>query len=307
MKIVISRESPVPIRDQLIEQIGLQIAAGLLHSEEKLPSIRALAQRLGIHYNTVSSAYSQLADVGLLDIRQGSGAKVASKVRKREIDLEVANLDNLLRDFLAAAAEHGFDRKELKVRINKVLAVKPVVRVLVVDRNPDFHKLLTAELQPHFAIPVETVTAEELKDKELLIQDSLIVTSLYHLVSLQRLDIDPTRLVVCHVDPARSEMELVGGLRSGSLVLLVSVSPTLLKMATNMVAALRGEEIAVRALTPEDERELGYTLQFADAVICDQPSCETVSKLRCNAPDRVFSLYSQSTIALVADRLTKWG
>lgn len=307
MKITISRESPVPIRDQLIEQIGLQIAAGLLRGEEKLPSIRALAQRLGIHYNTVSSAYSHLADVGLLDIRQGSGVRVASKIRRRDLDLESANLDELLRDFLAMAAEHGFTRDVLRARIAKVLDAKPVARILVVDRNPDFHKLLIAELKPHFSLPVETITAEELSDAKLLLADSLIVTSLYHVFSLQALVIDPTRLVICHVEPARAELELVAGLSKGSLVLMVSVSPTLLKMAGNVVAALRGEEVAVRTVTTDDQKELAYVLPFADAVICDQPSKATVTKLLGKPPARVFQLYSQSTIDLIKDRLSKWG
>jgi DNA-binding transcriptional regulator YhcF (GntR family) len=307
VKIAISRESPVPIRDQLIEQIGLQIAAGLLRGEEKLPSIRALAQRLGIHYNTVSSAYTHLAEVGLLDIRQGSGVRVASKVRRRAMELEEAGLDDLLKDFLAIAAEHGYTRTELKTRFAKVLDAKPAVRLLVVDRNPDFHKLLLAELKPHFKLPVETTTAEQLSLERGLIDDSLIVTSLYHVFSLQAMGIEPTRLVVCHVEPARAEMELVSGMPSGSLILLVSVSPTLLRMATNVVAAVRGEEIAVRTVPLDDQKELTYVLPYADAVICDGPSRATVTKLRGKPPDRVFQLYSQSTIDLVKDRLSKWG
>lgn len=297
----------MPIRDQLIEQIGLQIAAGLLRGEEKLPSIRALAQRLGIHYNTVSSAYTHLAEVGLLDIRQGSGVRVASKVRRRAMELEEAGLDDLLKDFLAIAAEHGYTRAELKTRFAKVLDAKPVVRILLVDRNPDFHKLLLAELKPHFSVPVETTTAEDLSRKRSLIEDSLIVTSLYHVFSLQGLGIEPTRLVVCHVEPARAEVELVSGMPSGSLVLLVSVSQTLLRMATNVVAAVRGEEVAVRTVTLDDQKELSYVLPYADAVICDGPSQAVVTEMRGKPPNRVFQLYSQSTIDLVKDRLSKWG
>lgn len=307
MKVAISKDSAVAIRDQLIEQIGLQIAAGLLRGDEKLPSIRALAQRLGIHYNTVSSAYSHLAEVGLLDVKQGSGVKVAGKVRKREIALDSSAPDEFLRDFLAAAAEHGLSRDDLRSRLAGALDAKSVARILVVDRNPDFHKLLIAELKPHFSLPVETSTVEDLKLNLGLLGDSMVVTSLYHLFAMQGLEVDPTRLIVCHVEPARAEMELVEGLPSGSLVLLVSVSETLLKMATNMVAALRGEDIAVRTVTLDDQNEIGYVLRFANAVMCDQPSKELVSQLRGKAPDRVFSLYSQSTIDLIRDRLSKWG
>ena len=40
MKIIVNKESEIPIRDQLIEQISLQIASGTLKGKEKLPSIR---------------------------------------------------------------------------------------------------------------------------------------------------------------------------------------------------------------------------------------------------------------------------
>lgn len=307
MKISISRESLVPIRDQLVEQIALQIAAGLLKGDEKLPSIRALAQRLGIHYNTVSSAYNHLGEVGLLDIRQGSGVRVAGKMRRRELDLQSANLDDLLRDFLAIAAEHGFTRKELREHVIGVLEVKPVARILLVDRNPDFHKLLVAELEPHFNTPIETITADELRARKEVLSDSLVVTSLYHVFSLQGFTVDPTRLVVCHVEPARAEMEVVSSLPSGSLVVLVSVSPTLLRMASNIMAGLRGEEIAVRTVTLDDRKELAYVLPYANAVLCDLPSQKAVTELLGKSPTRVFHLYSSSTIDLIRDRLSKWG
>jgi len=307
VRISVSRESPISIRDQLIEQIGLQIAAGLLKGEEKLPSIRALARRLGIHYNTVSSAYAHLAEVGLLEIKQGSGVRVAAKIQRRSLDLDKSSLDDLLRDFLAIAAEHGFGREDLSARIGRVLSASPVRRVLAVDRNPDFHGLIVAELRPHFSMAVETTTAEELTRRQDLLADSLIVTSLYHIFSLQGMSLDPTRIVVCHVEPARAEMELVSQLPSGSLAVLVSVSQTLLRMATNLVGALRGEEIAVRALETGDEKELAYVLPFADAVLCDLPSERIVTRLLGKPPARVFRLYSPSTIELVRQRLKKWG
>lgn len=307
MKININRESPVPIRDQLVEQIGLQIASGVLKGEEKLPSIRALADRLGIHYNTVSSAYNHLSDVGLLEVRQGSGVRVASKIRRREMELKNSSIDDLLRDFLAVAAEHGFSRHQLRDSVAHVLSTRPVEQLLVVDRNVDFHPLLLAELKPHFDMTVEAATIEQLQDRHDLLRRALIVTSLYHVFALQTLEIDPTRLVVCNVEPGRAEMEAVAALPNSSIVLLVSVSPTLLKMATNLIAALRGEEIATRTTPPSDVAELEYAIRYADLVLCDLPSQAAVAQAAGKKAIDVFRLYSSSTIDLIKDRLKKWG
>lgn len=307
MKIVVNRDSSVPIRDQLIEQIGLQIASGVLKGAERLPSIRALATRLGIHYNTVSSAYNQLAEMGLLEVRQGSGVTVARKLNRRELEVDEGNIDGLLSDFLALAADRGFSRKDLEEALSRVVSSKPVSRIVVIDRNEDFHPLLRAELSPHFELPVEPAVVEDVAKDPPVTTNALVVTSLYHLFSLKELNLDPTRLVVCHVEPARRELEGVVKLRSGTMVLLVSVSPTLMKMATNIIAALRGEEVAVRTVSPGESDELAYTMKYADMVICDRPSKDAVEAVAGEKHVEVFRLYSDSTIELIKQRLKTWG
>ena len=307
MKISINRDSEVAIRDQLVDQIGLQIASGSLKADEKLPSVRALASRLGIHYNTVSSAYNHLADVGLLEVRQGSGVRVAGKLRRRDFDLKSATLEDMIKSFLPIVAEHGFSRRELKAAMEQALEQKPVKRILVVDRNPDFHPLLIAELQPHLSLPVEPITVQDLSKRSELLADSLVVTSLYHLIALRELDILPTRLVVCNVEPGRTEIEAVVNLPESSLVLLVSVSPTLIKLATNVMAAVRGNEVAVRGVALEERKELEYSIPYAKLVVCDGPSKDFVSSVGGRTPVQVFRLYSSATIDLIKERLQKWG
>ncbi len=118
MKVTINKESAVPIRDQLIEQIALQIASGALKSQEKLPSIRALATRLGIHYSTITAAYNHLAGVGLLDIRQGSGVRVAGKPKT---EAKQTDLNQMCQDFLATVSENGFSREQVKPLLHSML------------------------------------------------------------------------------------------------------------------------------------------------------------------------------------------
>lgn len=309
VKFSINKDSAVSVRDQLIEQIGLQIASGALKGKEKLPSIRALAQRLGIHHSTVTAAYNHLAEVGLLEVRQGSGVRVASKVTARDTEGE-RELDQLFRTFLARAADNGYSSEDVSRCFEQMKkGRKSVKRILVVDRNRDFHKLLLAELQPHFTLPVQPLTAEDLAKDVSVLDDSLLLSSLYHVFPLQRLNIDPTRFVVCNIEPARSELEVVRNLPAGSIILLVSVSPTLLKMATNMSAAVRGEEVAVRTVLLDDEKELAYMIKYAKAIICDSPSEDRVKKLAGSSkvPVHVFHLYAPSTIELIKQRLHQWG
>lgn len=306
MKISINKESSVPIRDQLIEQLGLQIASGTLKGQEKLPSIRALADRLGIHYSTVTAAYNHLAEVGLLEIRQGSGVRVSGKPVAENNGPKV-ELEYLFKDFLGKISESGYSRHDLEGCLSKISNRKPVRRILAVDRNRDFHQLLIKELKPNFDVPVETCTVEEFLNNKALGDDSLIVTSLYHLFSFQSHITDPTRLIACNIEPGRAELDSVDALANGSLVLLVSVSSTMMAMATKLLAAKRGEDVAVRSVLPSDDKELTYMMKHCDLVLCDSCSESKVAPLAGKTKVLAFRLYSPSTIELIKDRLKKWG
>lgn len=304
MKISINKDSSVPIRDQLVEQISLQIASGILETETKLPSIRALAGRLDIHYSTVTAAYNHLADVGLLEIRQGSGVRVAKVGNSKETK---DDLNSLFMDFLAKCCDYGHSYKEVANVINTKSKREPVKSILAVDRNEDFHSVITTELKPHFSIPVNAITVDKLKEDISKADNSLIVTSLYHLFSFQSLIEDKTRLVPCNIEPARQELEQVKEMRSGTILLLVSVSETLMSMATKLVAAQRGEEVAVRSVLLDDKKELEYMIGYADLILCDSPSESRMMDLTGGKKLKCFKLYSPSTISLIKSRLEKWG
>ena len=106
VKITVNSDSPIPVRDQLVEQIGLQIAAGILPGNEKLPSLRALAQKLGIHHGIVNAAYNKLAENGMLEIRHGSGVRVVPRIGLGQ-NQEQADLYSLFMQFVEQADRLG--------------------------------------------------------------------------------------------------------------------------------------------------------------------------------------------------------
>ena len=83
-------------------------------------------------------------------------------------------------------------------------------------------------------------------------------------------------------------LSMLKALPDSSIVLLISVSPTLLKIGTNIAAALRGESIAVRTIAADDEKEIAYMMKHAKAVICDLPSKEKITRLAGKNPPFVF-------------------
>jgi DNA-binding transcriptional regulator YhcF (GntR family) len=302
MELAVNEDSTVPVRDQIVEQIGLQIASGILKGNEKMPSIRALAQKLGIHHGIINSAYKRLSEMGMVEVRHGSGVRVAAQISLGSSD-QIPKLDALFLKFFARAKQLGYSDAEIQQCFERFTKRSSIKRILVVDRNPDFHLVILSELEPQFSVPVLTVTPDQLQYDHSLLSCSLVVTSLYHFISVQKLPIDPTRFMICNVEPARQAIDVIRSMPPSSMVLLISVSPTLLKIGCNIGAGLRGETINIKPLLVGDKEEISYSMRFAKAIICDIPSREEVVALSGNVPVTVFNLYSDQTIKSIRDSL----
>ena len=79
MKLIISSVSGEPIYEQIKNQIRAAILSGELQPGEALPSLRKLAKELRISVLTVTRAYNELADEGLVENMQGKGTFVMSR------------------------------------------------------------------------------------------------------------------------------------------------------------------------------------------------------------------------------------
>ena len=78
MYITIDEQDARPIYRQVADAIKALIARGDLKEGAALPSVRQLAADLGVNLNTVATAYRELQAEGLLAVRHGAGATVAS-------------------------------------------------------------------------------------------------------------------------------------------------------------------------------------------------------------------------------------
>jgi GntR family transcriptional regulator len=74
------------ISRQIVDAIRMQITTGDLPQGVQVPSVRGLAQQLGINPNTVAKSYGQLTSEGWLESRQGLGLFVA--VRRQQFSAE---------------------------------------------------------------------------------------------------------------------------------------------------------------------------------------------------------------------------
>src|SRR5215470_13656402 len=78
MLITVETEDARPIYRQVVDEIKGLIARGELAEGASLPPVRQLAADLDVNLNTIAVAYRELQAEGLIAIRHGSGAVVAS-------------------------------------------------------------------------------------------------------------------------------------------------------------------------------------------------------------------------------------
>jgi GntR family transcriptional regulator len=78
---IILRPNPslgMPIYLQLVEQVKHAVETGAMRPGEQLPAIRSVAESLVINPNTVAKAYRELEHEGIVELRQGTGAFIAT-------------------------------------------------------------------------------------------------------------------------------------------------------------------------------------------------------------------------------------
>ena len=106
MKLIISSVSGEPIYEQIKNQIRSAVMSGELEAGEALPSLRKLAKELRVSVLTVTRAYNELADEGVVQNLQGKGTFVMDKgneLMRRQLETQVR--ENLAEAIRAAKAD----------------------------------------------------------------------------------------------------------------------------------------------------------------------------------------------------------
>jgi DNA-binding transcriptional regulator YhcF (GntR family) len=115
MIIRIDKTSEEPLYLQLRTQIIKGIATGELEVGDTLPSVRTLAQDLGINLHTVNKAYAVLRDDGYLLIRGRQGAIVADPTAGKTADRvqnELAKVGNAVYELMLSHKALGGTKEE---------------------------------------------------------------------------------------------------------------------------------------------------------------------------------------------------
>jgi len=292
MRLWISKNSEVPIREQLVTQVVLGIVSNDLKISERLPSTRDLARRYDIHANTVSAAYRELARRGWVEFRKGSGVYV--RPRNDDTVDEASTLDQLITRFFRNLREEGYSLAEIQTGIQRSLSAQHPDHFLVLEPDAELREILVAEISSVTKVNVKGVGPEEV-DGALT---GAAPVALYGHIDPYSDWIKPeTDVLVLHSASVVERMRGQTRPSRESLVAIVSRWPEFLRWARTMLVAAG---LDADALSFRDARENNWEkgLRSAAFVITDSLMAP---RIPAGCDVKVFRVLAESSLKEVRD------
>ncbi|WP_026883041.1 GntR family transcriptional regulator [Clostridium akagii] len=119
MFVKIDFSSEIPIYTQLKQQIIEGIADGSLNEGESLPSVRQMAEDIGINLHTVNKAYALLRDDNFIIMDRRVGAVINSKHNMKLEDYDDKFVEDI-KPIIAEAFCRGMKEEEITRKIQEI-------------------------------------------------------------------------------------------------------------------------------------------------------------------------------------------
>lgn len=111
-----------PIYHQLKERVAKLIMDGSFVEGEAVPSVRQVASDFKINHITVSKAYQELVDIGVLEMRRGRGMFVLEGAQESLLADAKSKFENTeLPEIVKRANQLGISGEDLIEKINTLV------------------------------------------------------------------------------------------------------------------------------------------------------------------------------------------
>lgn len=292
MRIWLSKNSEVPVREQLASQVILGIVSWDLKPGQKLPSTRELARRFNIHSNTVSAAYRDLAARSWVELRKGSGIYVREHPGD-DVMRAGSELDQLISVFLQAARDRGYSLAEIQTRLKQLLELQPPDHFLVIEADPELRQILVAEVKDATGFRVAGAGLEVCGQPSMLAGAAPVALYGQEAERVRAALPAGTSLLLLHSRSVPASIQGKEPPPADALVSVVSIWPEFLKWSRTMLVAAG---IDPSALSLRDARESGWQrgLKSSAFVITDALTAPQIPK-GCDV--RVFRLIADASLA----------
>jgi GntR family transcriptional regulator len=291
MRFWITKNNEVPVREQLVRQVLLGILSEDFPAGRKLPSVRALARRHGIHSNTVSAAYHDLLERGWLELRKGSGLYVRPL---HAVSDGPETLDRLLAGLLQSARSMGHEPEEVLTRLERLVRPRIFQQIVVVEPDVAMREILITELSEHVHGRVKALAAADAPEP-----GNVVAALPTRALAVRRNLPAGTLFVPLRLRSVHAAMEGQGRPPKDAVISIASRSAEIRYWARAMLIAAGLHTDSLHEVDPGKNGWQGR-LKLSQVVITD---VVTAALLPSSCPTRVFRLIADSSVAQLKEFL----
>ena len=116
-----------PIYLQIIEEIKRRTARGEYQAGKQLPSIRDMAQEMGVNPNTIARVYSELEREEFIITRRGQGSFITeeqTRIESERLKLAESATERFMKEIQSLDMENGYRKKLLDILTRKFIGKK---------------------------------------------------------------------------------------------------------------------------------------------------------------------------------------
>ena len=113
--------SGVPVWIQIRNHIVFLVRSGQLRPGDTLPTVRELAVRLGVNYNTIHKVYQDLETDGLVSSGRGRRSTIA-EVDEAQLVAPASPVDVVIEELRRVVRETGMAKEDALARVQAMLS-----------------------------------------------------------------------------------------------------------------------------------------------------------------------------------------
>lgn len=304
MPLQVRRDAPLPIAEQIAEQLRGLIRAGRLRAGARLPPVRVLAGFLRVNRNTVAKVYAGLERDGILVTTQGRGTFVAAIPSRQGEETLAPLIDRLLDE----AATHGIGEAELHALVvgraaQRARTGRP--RVAFVECNTSDLAYFSRQLAARLRVPPVPVLLTDLPRAASTLD--LVATTMFHVEEVRRL-LPRHEVVGLMAMPDLATLEVVAQLPSHAKVALVCATEEGVRSKERSIRAVGIHQPNLMTATLQQQAKLSDVLRRADVVLASPKVLERINdRIPMNAKAIAFaSVLNDGAVGLLEDRIRAW-
>ncbi|WP_406541900.1 GntR family transcriptional regulator [Clostridium ljungdahlii] len=189
INIKINKDSGVPLYLQVKSQIMDLVKSNLIKVGEKMPTERELSEKLNVSRNTISTAYNELEQDGVLKSYQGRGTFVAEEANPWKVQNTKEKITKFIDIAFEEAIELGIDPDVFleivtqRIREKKELISK--ISAVYVECNIEQSRMFSKQLMESTDMNIVPFTLDDIRNissetREIIEKSQVIIATFNH-------------------------------------------------------------------------------------------------------------------------------